>query len=180
MIGDPWSHSRADVRHADALYANAGNLQTLALLATAAVFIIWFHRVRTNADVLAADVCTRGRGWTIGGWFIPIANLWIPYQVAGEIWTASAQTAPDGSWRAVSQRPLTVWWGVWMTSLLIGRAAWALSRNADTLDELRRATDFMIFSDALGAAAAILAIVFVRRLTAMQDVKAAEGPSASS
>ncbi|MEU9101141.1 DUF4328 domain-containing protein [Streptomyces sp. NPDC048361] len=180
VTGDLVSHTRADIRYADTLYSLSGAMQMMALLATATVFIIWFHRVRGNAEVFTPEACTRGKGWTIGGWFVPIGNLWIPYQVAREIWTASAQTAPDGSVRPFSRRPLTLWWGVWTSSLVIDRLGWAAHRNAETTESLQRAYDITILADVLGVAAALLAIGFVRRLTGMQRRKATEGPYASS
>lgn len=69
----------------------------LALLATATVFIVWFHRVRTNAGVFAPDLQSRGAGWAIGGWFIPIGNLWIPRGVAGDVLRASRHDTCHGS-----------------------------------------------------------------------------------
>lgn len=179
VSGDLLSRDEGEIDRADRLCQLAGSLQWIILIATAVVFIIWFYRVRSNADVFAGDVCTRGKGWTIGGWFIPVGNLWIPSQVAREIWTASAQTAADGSWRTVSRWPITAWWTLWVANLVVGRLASTMSKNAETAQSLQRAADVMMLADALSMSAALLAIVFVRKLTAMQHVKATEGPVAA-
>ncbi|MFE9559398.1 DUF4328 domain-containing protein [Streptomyces sp. NPDC006703] len=109
----------------------------------------------------------------------PIGSLWIPSKIAREVWTASTQTAPDGSWRKVSQWPITAWWSLWVANLVIGRFAWTMHRNAETPEALQRATDAWILTDALSLAAAILAITFVRKLSAMQHLKATQGPIAA-
>lgn len=168
----------AELDRGDAAYAAAGLLQTLGLLATAAVFIVWFHRVRVNAEVFSQAAFSKGRGWAIGAWFVPIGNLWLPRRIAAEIWGASTQSAPDGSWRQVSYAPLNAWWAVWVGSLLVGRVAANLYKEADEADAVQQAAGVMIVSDLLDIAAAVLAILFVRKLSNMQHVKATEGPVA--
>jgi hypothetical protein len=179
VAGDLLSRSSDEIDRADALYEVAGNLQLLGTVATAVVFIVWFHRVRTNADVFAQDVCTRSPGWAIGAWFIPVGNLWLPFGIARDIWTASAQTSPDGSWRKVSHAPIRAWWTAWVAALLVNRFGSTMEKNATTPDALQRAADVVMLADALNLAAAALAILFVRKLTAMQDLKATHGPVAA-
>lgn len=100
--------SQAERDRGDSLNGVSTLLQILTLLATAVVFIVWFHRARVNAEVFAPNAFSKGRGWAIGAWFVPIGNLFLPARIAREIWNASAQAAPDGSWRQVSQMPLSL------------------------------------------------------------------------
>ena len=54
------------------------------LLAAAALFITWLHRASRNQVHLGASRIRFGPGWTIGGWFVPILNLFfMPAAVAG-------------------------------------------------------------------------------------------------
>ncbi|MEU5437960.1 DUF4328 domain-containing protein [Streptomyces sp. NPDC020719] len=179
ISGDLLAHSSEEINRSDDLYQVAGTLQMLAVAATAIVFIVWFHRVRSNADVFAQDVCTRSRGWAIGGWFIPVGNCWIPYTIAKEVWTASTQRAPDGSWRGVSARPIKAWWTVWVAALVMLRVGSTMEDHAKSAESLQRATDVLLASDALMLAAALLAIRFVHKLTTMQHTKAVQGPLAA-
>ncbi|MGP9017571.1 DUF4328 domain-containing protein [Streptomyces sp. BR1] len=180
VTGDLLTRSSDEIDRADDLYTAAGYLQLFAMLATAIVFITWFHRVRCNADAFAADVCTRSRGWAVGGWLIPVGNLWIPFTIAREVWTASTQRAPDGSWREMSQRPIKLWWTMWLAALAMNRFASTMYQHADTPDSLQRAADVTMLADVLDLAAALLAIAFVRKLTAMQHTKATQGPAATA
>lgn len=179
VTGDLLARSSDEINRADDLYDVAGTAQMVAVAATAVVFIIWFHRVRSNADVFAQDVCTRSRGWAVGGWFIPLGNCWIPYTIAREIWTASTQWAPDGSWREVSAAPVKRWWAIWVTALVLLRVGSTMQNHAHSPAALQRATDVMFVCDLLMLTAAVLAIVFVRKLTAMQHTKAVQGPLAT-
>ncbi|MET7906839.1 DUF4328 domain-containing protein [Streptomyces avermitilis] len=165
---------------ADALYAAAGVAQVVALIATMIVFLVWFYRVRVNAEVFAPDRQSKSRGWAIGGWFVPVVNLWFPRRIALDIWDASG---PDALWDgdlAVAPRPsharVNAWWTVWVVSLLADRAASTAYRKAETAPEIQKAAGQMLFSDVVDMVAAVLAILFVLRLTRMQDEKARRGP----
>ncbi|MET9963568.1 DUF4328 domain-containing protein [Streptomyces sp. NPDC006326] len=160
---------------ADVLASVAGILQTLSLLATMVVFILWFHRVRVNGEVMRPDAFTRTRGWAIGGWFIPVGNLFIPFRIAKEIWAASTQLGPDGSYRHVSTAPVTAWWTAWVASLFADRVFDQMFKRADTAASLRDAWAVGLVCDLLTVAAAVLAAIFVRKLTSLQHTKAMQG-----
>lgn len=158
---------------ADRLYSYATTAQVYALLVTGIVFIAWFRRTRRNAEVFEAGVQPMGPGWAVGGWFVPVANLWIPYRIARGIWAASAQTSPDGRWRTVSHRPLNLWWSAWAGSSLFAwfcNYRWARAREPQQIVD---AATLTAVADALHIVAAVLAVVFVRSLTGMQSERAA-------
>ncbi|MEU5371332.1 DUF4328 domain-containing protein [Streptomyces sp. NPDC005951] len=164
-----------DGRTAETLYGIAAFSQGVALLATAVVFIIWFHRTRRNAEVFDPSVQRMGPGWAVGGWFVPIANLWFPYRVASGVWEASAQTRPDGGWRTVPRTPLTLWWGAWVVSLLCTRVTERLWDRAVGAEEIVWAAGLVAASDAVDIVAAVLAVLYVRAVTGMQVERALHG-----
>ncbi|WUD76920.1 DUF4328 domain-containing protein [Streptomyces sp. NBC_00510] len=173
---DPSALNRSDL-----WTGSAAVLQLLALVATAVVFIVWFHRVRSNGEVFAPNGFEKGRGWAIGGWFIPIGNLWIPSKVARETWVASSQTTQDGRLRPADSGPVSYWWAAWIASSVLGRLSGGLfDESSRYADDLRDAAGFAIAVDGVDILAAVLAILFVRKLTAMQHRKATEGPFALS
>ncbi|WP_326578600.1 DUF4328 domain-containing protein [Actinacidiphila glaucinigra] len=159
----------------------AAALQFLTLVGAAVLFVIWFHRVRTNGEVFAPNGFEKGRGWAIGGWFIPIGNLWIPSRIARETWVASSQTTQDGRLRPADSGPVAYWWAAWVASeLLSWLSVLVTNGGSQYADDLRDAAGFAIAADAVDILAAVLAILFVRKLTAMQHRKATEGPFALS
>ncbi|WP_392672182.1 DUF4328 domain-containing protein [Streptomyces sp. LN785] len=165
----------AEASRADNLYAATGVLQVLVLLATAAVFIIWFRRVRLNAEVFDACAQPMKPGWAVGAWFVPVANLVLPRRIAGGIWTTSAQTNTDGTWRSVSLAPVNLWWGAWIFSTFFSRYASQKYSDAGNAQEVVDAVGPMLAADVLDMVAAGLAILFVRKLTRMQGERAALG-----
>lgn len=167
-----------DAERADTLLSLTGSMQVAVLLPTGVVFIVWFYRARVNAEVFVPGGQRKGRGWAIGSWFIPIANLWIPRQIAVDIWEASIQRTSDGSVRQASYGVLNAWWTLWVATVILDRGASRMYLRAEEPEELREAAVVLIVSDLVQIAAAVLAIVFVRRLSAMQHTKALQGPVA--
>ncbi|WSS48961.1 DUF4328 domain-containing protein [Streptomyces sp. NBC_01180] len=165
-------------KRADRLVSWGDSVGMLTLVPTAVVFIIWLYRSRKNADVFARDIQGRGAGWAIGGWFIPIGSLWIPHGVASAAWDASSPAAPDGTRRTIPSTLVSAWWATWVISLVLGRIGPALS-GSDDLKAYRQSVGIMLAGDVADIVAAVLAVLFVRKLTHMQHTKVAEGPYAT-
>lgn len=172
--GDHTAYTTTAAERADRFMYLSTSLQVMAELATIVVFIIWFHRVRTNADVLAHSVFTRGPGWAIGGWFIPIANLWIPRRIAIQIWTASRAHPYEGAAHEPCT-PVNMWWAGFITTWLVARAAGRQYTAAQDAEEIVSAVEMLVASESVDIAAAVLTMLFVHRLTGMQRARAAEG-----
>ncbi|MGW8851880.1 DUF4328 domain-containing protein [Streptomyces xiamenensis] len=168
------SSSEAD--SADSFYTMSGALQALAMLATAVVFIMWFYRVRVNAEVFDPYGQRMKRGWAVGGWLVPIVNFWFPKKIANDIWRASA---PGGERQGTGV--LTAWWVLWLITVFLDRASFrTMNRQeesfAEELSNMQQSVSMTLLSDLLGIVAAVLAIVVVRRLTQWQLMKYAQGP----
>lgn len=157
--------------HSDDLSGIASAGQVTSQLICMVMYLCWFYRVRVNAEVFDPFVHSKSRGWTIGGWFTPVVNLWFPRQIAAEIWTASV---PWGERRSTAL--VNIWWGLWLFTHVTDQFAAVSDRHAETTSELRDAARTMMFSDVTDIVAAVLAIAVVLRLTRMQHHKALAGP----
>ena len=71
------------------------------------LILMWIYRANYNARQLGASDMSFTPGWSIGWYFIPIANLWKPYQAMKEIWKASS--SPQ-NWSGQSVSSLLPWW----------------------------------------------------------------------
>ncbi|WP_327303080.1 DUF4328 domain-containing protein [Streptomyces sp. NBC_01298] len=180
VLSDPSGIIHGQIVSHDILINLVGFAESLTMLATTVVFIVWFHRVRCNAEVFRPDGFSQSAGWAIGGWFVPIANLFFPYRTARETWNASTQNAPDGSFRSVSGAPVVTWWLACVAAWLLNGLGSYNYRMAVGAAELRDAYPLAMVADLVIVVAAVLAVLFVRKLTALQGVKAAQGPNAAA
>ncbi|WP_245769535.1 DUF4328 domain-containing protein [Streptomyces indicus] len=158
---------------ADLLYGLTGLAQFGARIAVTVVFLVWFYRVRVNAEVFEPGTQSKGRTWAMWSWFVPFANLVVPRRAASDIWGASEPTD-----RRSSQGLLNSWWVFFVLTMFFERYASRAYSKAETLDEIRSSVKLLMASDVLDIAAAVLAVLFVRRLTALQTEKALRGPAA--
>jgi Domain of unknown function (DUF4328)/Protein of unknown function (DUF2510) len=96
--------------------AVASQMAGLAGIAVYVVFIVWFYRAAKTARAMMLP-SQRSTGWAVGGWLVPIVNLWFPYQSAKGM-------LPAGDPGIATLRR---WWGWWLatylgTALVIGTA----------------------------------------------------------
>ncbi|QIP85024.1 DUF4328 domain-containing protein [Streptomyces sp. Tu 2975] len=166
--------SEEDAEFADRLLVATSAFQIAAYLATVVVFIVWFHRVRSNADAFAPGMVERGRGWAVGGWFVPVAGLWIPRGIAVEVWRAS-RTDPLAPDRHEPHTLVNIWWVGFVVATVFTRYADRVYDKATTAQQVVSAVDQLVVGNALQIVAAVIAVLFVRRLTHMQHTKALNG-----
>jgi hypothetical protein len=89
-------------------------LSRIAFAATVIVFLLWFFDARVNAE-LSDWKQRRGRSWALWGWIIPIADLWIPFQIMGDIWRAHL---PPRRRDKIAWLPM-IWWTSWLLTGLL-------------------------------------------------------------
>ncbi|MFD3971387.1 DUF4328 domain-containing protein [Streptomyces cyaneofuscatus] len=164
------------VQAADRLHDAVTDYQPAVFLVTGILFILWFHRTRRNAEVFDPSVQKTGPGWAVGGWFVPVGNLWFPYRVADGIWTGSAPVGPEGGRTAVPRALLNFWWALWIATLLADQITAHIQDTSIEPERQAHALTLVAAADALEIAAAVLAILFVRALTRMQVERAVQPP----
>jgi len=139
------------------------------------VFIAWFFGMYTNLKAMGRNL-KHGTGWAIGGWFVPILNLWRPKQIADEIYRGSDREAGpgDAAWgvRPVPQI-LHWWWAAWLLSLVVWRASAVMASDATAVDDLKSAAVATTTGDLMTLISGVLAIIVVSMLTERQTKWAA-------
>ncbi|WP_234425568.1 DUF4328 domain-containing protein [Streptomyces kebangsaanensis] len=168
--------SQRELDAAASLYETAARYQVMVFLPCAIVFVVWFFRMRRATGPLAPDRFRNGPGWAVGAWFVPLANLWMPYRVAFDMWGAATPLPCDGEGHRPRIWPLNLWWGLFVFSVLSDRFARTKYEDAGTLTEIRDGLVRYVVSDALHILAAAAAAYFAVRLTTMQRHKAVHGP----
>jgi hypothetical protein len=143
----------------------------------AITFIVWLHRARKNTVAFGTGEHRYGPGWAIGGWFIPILNLWRPKQVVDDVWRASDPELParpePGAWLRLARSPLIGWWwGLYLAAAFTTRYSVIKYNAATTVPEFKSALVISLVSSGLTVAAGVLGIRLVSQLTSRQRLRA--------
>jgi hypothetical protein len=150
--------------------------------ATGLSFLAWSARARAVTRP-PGPFATRMDGWTVTGWFCPIANLWIPYQVMGDILRSSerqAESVPGPSARHRSGTALVrSWWVLWLSTWVtfwgsVSILVVATYRNWGTV-WAQRVLDLAFQLVSIGAAVCAMTIV----ITVTRRTRRAVGPAFS-
>ena len=156
----------------DARQVLLGLLHILVYLPTVVVFAMFLRRASSNARALGAHSMRFTPGWVVGWFFVPIANLFKPYQTVREIWEVSRPAQEIAMLPAL----LPLWWAAWLASNLMGNVSFRLAMAGDDLPSLITSAQFNIATALVSVVCAVLALLLVRRLHAIQQQKSAELP----
>jgi hypothetical protein len=140
-----------------------------ARLACNVAFICWFYRANSNLRALGDRNVDYSPGWTVGAWFIPIGNLFIPYQMMVEIWKGSDPKSVDPSRPMVRPSLALVrwWWAFFIGMCVLG---WiCVQRQPTEIQEVLSETWLSLYLNLVTLAAAVLAILVVQKVDANQE-----------
>jgi Domain of unknown function (DUF4328) len=172
VVRDAGSLSTDAVRSANNVVGVIALIDGLLFIATLVFWCIWQHHAQHNALLLTSGGLGFTPGWAVGWWFIPIANLWKPWQAVRELWKASHG---GDAWHRIATWPvLGWWWAVWIASLIhvyvggISLGTMPMTDPAAPSDVLFN-DKWLILSLALRVGAAFLAIKIVQAIVELQE-----------
>lgn len=82
------SFTRAQLAEVEVIASRFASLLLIAFacrVLTIIAFLLWFYRVHRNLPALRAEHLKFTPGWAVGGWFVPVIGLFLPYQVMREV-----------------------------------------------------------------------------------------------
>ena len=132
----------------------------IVMIVTFVVVGRWIYRASVNAHATGAEM-TITPGWAVGWYFVPIANLFKPFQAMKEIWLASHyqplyETAPP---------LLSAWWALWIVSNVLGNISFRLSADQASLAAM------LDFADGiLHVVLSLLLMTIMKQVMAGQDL----------
>lgn len=143
-------------------------LSVLIYIATVVVFLMWLYRASDN--LRAFNPWARPEyspGWAVGWFFIPFANLFMPFRVVKEVWQKSGP--PDEDFIVAPSLPATfiVWWVFWLLASFSGNISMRLSFN-ENVDQ-STATIVSIVAGTLSIIAALFAYLVVDAIDDKQE-----------
>lgn len=152
----------AEAAQVDAFGAPVGGFLMLAMLACYIVSGMWIYRAAANAQAVVPDSKRITPGWSVGWFFVPFANLFMPFRAMRQTWNGlhgnSTLSAPMPGWTLL-------WWLAWLVSSAAATAALRISLDAVSLDEFRIATYLDLASSIIAIIAALLFRHLILELT---------------
>jgi tRNA A-37 threonylcarbamoyl transferase component Bud32 len=154
--------------------------QVALIAALIGVWLPWFRRARDIAERFAPGRLRYRASMAVGGWFIPVGNLFLPKQIADDVWHASSPPGPSGAMAPAGL--LHTWWVLWLTTLvtwpfiLTPWPEFIRTENIPGYDSLDRyVLDPLVWANLAGqllaVPAAVVTALFVRRLSALQAAR---------
>lgn len=159
----------------DFIELGVGLIHIVVFIATVVAFCMWLYRVCKNLPALGnpKPVIDYSPAWAVGSFFVPFANLIIPFRAVKETWAKSDPAVPHDNYVAPSEPSgplvLKVWWAFWLLSNFVANAAFRVWLNADTPGEFYIEAWLDMLSDLLTIPAAIFGIFVVREIDRRQE-----------
>ena len=143
----------------------------LIQLVIVVLFIIWMFRAAKNNEALGRTGARFTPGWSIGAWFIPLANFVIPVLIIQDLWRGSERETRrgDAGWRTASGSALVgFWWTAWVVSAVLRFTNSGSGLDSGSLDDIETSNTIALVGVVVGGVAAILALLVVRALSRRQ------------
>lgn len=128
-----------DMATAEENYNAVASLSLVVWFAGIVMLIVWLAKAHTTTTSMLPGEQLRkySKGWSIGAWFIPIANVISVPQIFAENQRIAEAPRVNGvvteSWRSTPIRPNLVWW--WLLTVGGSIAYWA---GAETIGDPER------------------------------------------
>jgi Domain of unknown function (DUF4328) len=146
---------------------------SVAYILCVVFFIMWFRRAYFNLHQLVPSSKLRySEGWAAGAWFIPIFNLFGPYQIATDLFDKTESLLVESNLMAKERKFHTVkgwWWALWVFSAVISQIG---SRMQDTLnmDTLIMGVFISILALVISIVCAYMAIKMIKNYSQMEEL----------
>lgn len=156
----------------DLLDLSLSGASVLLLVVSGATWLLWQHKL---AYAVPPETLRRSPGWHVGSWFIPVVNLWFPFQNILDL--RRAITSRSEARRI--PRPYRLWWAFWLANTFIEQLAMvAAGRGLPTVASVATAAGISAFAELLNVGSAACAVLVVgdltwRALEAKKEAKAA-------
>ena len=153
-------------KESDARQHVVGIAQFIIFIVLWILILKWIYRANYNARQLGATGMTFTPGWSIGWYFVPIINLWKPYQAMKEIWKTSSDPL---NWKTQSVSSILSWWWLfWITCGIAANISFRMTMRAEEIDEFIAANIITQVSDVIGISLNLITIAIISRVYKMQ------------
>lgn len=142
------------------LIAAMAQVDLVLSLITVIIFGRWIYLAHKNLPEIGARYLRIGPGWALGSFFVPIVNLWVPYQAMRDLAKASRNPV---RWEQEDTPPgLVAWWLLWLLAGVVSQVLSAL--RLDPLVDPQVTASAGVVEGVSSLALYLLARLVVRRI----------------
>jgi hypothetical protein len=138
-----------------------------AIILLAIAFWCWISRTVDNEPPLGAGTPRDSPRWSIGWWFVPIADFWRPYLVVREAWDRLSSPA-----RPAGGRIVETWWITLLGGFFLGKVAQFMWSGVEDWKAVQIADVVSLVGLLLYVVAAVFGFIMVREIQARADLRA--------
>jgi hypothetical protein len=154
----------------ETLFALYGVIALAVILLAMVIAFMWTYRVNKNSWVLRRSNMKFRPGWSVGWWFIPIANIFQPYRIIAELWRANVGRDDAEDWTNNEVSPeILLWWVLAIVGNVMATIYDRLTDRAETLSDYFLADGIFIISSLTGVVMWYISIRIVRAIQAGQE-----------
>lgn len=164
-LGENFSDEEASMN--DLRQAIIGLLQSALYIASIITFLNWFRRAYGNLHRINV-VLDNEESMAVWSFFIPIINLYRPYQIAKEIAHETRKKVSEFDSKIASSRSfpiLGIWWTLFIITNWIGQFAFKSIFKDDTIEQMITSTQAYMVSDFIDIPAAIVTLIMIKRIS---------------
>jgi|GEM_PF-3426287 len=157
-----WSFNQ---RGMDAIVAKLGvslSITSFFFLGTAIAFLIWIYRIAKNMVTAEVDKLKYKPGFMIWTWFVPMANLVLPYNGMVDIWE-NLQLYAYGRVRNLSL-VIVFWWLGMIIALVVYTMSFS-TINISSLQDVQSNMSWGYTANIISIITAVLAIYMIFKMT---------------
>ncbi len=143
----------------DTLISIVTIIQIIFSIITGITFLIWIYRTNKNLHQVSGQSMVFAPNWAVAWYFVPIANLFKPYQVMKELWKTSHKNQTS------SLTLLGWWWTLWLISNFIGQLLLRVNPFSEDAAGHAKLVITYGFSDGVNVILNIVALILVSRIS---------------
>jgi hypothetical protein len=164
-VADDGFVTRSEADTIGAWILATGVLAAVLILVTGVAWLMWQHRAHVNVRNAAGGGGSLSftPAWGAGCWFVPLANLILPYRAVAELARESSPgVKPTGDRPGrVTPAVIPAWWTAWILASILG---WISARMTigDEAEDSLKLVRLALASDVVAIVAAGLAVGVLR------------------
>ena len=141
-----------------------GVIFMIVYIISAVTFIQWFRRAYYNLHQRVNHL-SQTEGWAAGSWFVPIVNLYRPYQIMKELYQETKELLVK---KGVSLNEnfatdsVGWWWTLWIINNVIGQFVARYSLKSESIDEFTTSTIASMIGNVVGILLSIITVKVIK------------------